>query len=283
MQAAAIDQVEFGARLNDDIETNSIVLPTLPEVALRVRDAVEQESATAQDIAAMVAQDAALSARLLQVANSPVYRGRVEIDSIQLAITRLGTKLVRSLVVSLAMKQIFQATSDALDAHFRHAWEDSLQVAAISRVLANNLPQIETDQAMLAGLVHNIGTLPILTRIDEVLGFEANNRVIDALLAHFAPKVGQHILQAWNFPEGMKMVPTACVDLYRDPATEADYGDVVLVARLQHIAGTRHPDAARDWTAVSAFAKVGLEPEVNIVNVDGPAEEIAEIRSMLEG
>lgn len=281
MEAVSIDADAFGTQLNDDIEHNRITLPTLPEVALRVRDAVENETATAQEIADIVAQDAALSARLLQVANSPVYRGRVEIDSVQLAVTRLGVKMVRNLVVSLAMKQIFQATSEALDAHFRYVWEQSLQVAAISRVLASNLPHIETEQAMLAGLVHNIGALPILARIDEELGYDATNRVIGVLLHRFTPTIGRNILRTWNFPASMIEVPKACVDLRRNPTAEADYGDVVLVARLQDLAGTKHPHATMDWQTIPAFAKVGLEPEIHIVDVEGPAEEIAEVRSML--
>ncbi|MCW8891243.1 MAG: HDOD domain-containing protein, partial [Sedimenticola sp.] len=83
-----IGKEEFFESLQTAITNNQITLPTLPEVALKVRDAVEQENVTAQQIADMVATDAALSARLLQVANSPLYRGRVSIDTIQMAITR---------------------------------------------------------------------------------------------------------------------------------------------------------------------------------------------------
>jgi HD-like signal output (HDOD) protein len=283
MQPATLDKTDFAAQLRDDIAHNRLTLPTLPEVALRVREAVESDSANNQEIAAIVAQDAALSARLLQVANSPLYRGRNEIDSLQMAVTRLGSKLVRSLVISLAMKQIFQATSDALDRQFRRAWEDSLQVAAISRVLASALPQVETEQAMLAGLVHNIGALPVLARLDELLGFDAEQELIDEFVADLGPEVGDRILQAWNFPSALAGVPTGCLQLDRNPASEADYIDVVLVARLQHLAGSDHPDAASDWSQLPALAKVGLEPEVIMVEMEGPAEEIAVVRSMLEG
>lgn len=282
MQAISIDRADFAARLRDDIQHNRINLPTLPEVALRVRDAVDQDTADAHHIAEMVAQDAALSARLLQVTNSPLYRGRVEIDNLRMATARLGLKLVRSLVVSLAMKQMFQATSAALDQHFRRIWENSLQVAAISRVLAGGLPHIENEQAMLAGLVHNIGALPILTRIDEVLGFDANDWIIEKLLEELAPEVGHGILEAWKFPEALTAVPLGCQTLDRDAGPSADYADVVLVARLQSLAGTEHPHASADWTAIPAFAKVGLEPEIIIVDMAGPAEEIAGVRTLLE-
>ncbi|MCB1802936.1 MAG: HDOD domain-containing protein, partial [Gammaproteobacteria bacterium] len=229
----------------------------------------------------MVGNDAALSARLLQVANSPLYRGRVEIDSIQQAVTRLGLKMVRSLVVSLAMKQIFQASSDALDRQFRKVWDESLQVAAISRVLAGNVSELENEQALLGGLIHNIGALPILTKIDERYGFSADADMIDELIRELAPDIGERILRHWNFAESLANIPTACQDPGYDPGPFPTYADIVLVARLQNLAASQ--GIQDDWSAIPAFAKVGVESEVIIVDVEGPAEEIAEVRTMLEG
>ncbi|MCB1790342.1 MAG: HDOD domain-containing protein [Gammaproteobacteria bacterium] len=272
---------DFADEIREEIESNRIQLPTLPEVALQVRDAVESDSTDAETIARMVANDAALSARLLQVANSPLYRGRNEIDSIRHAVTRLGLKMVRSLVVSLAMKQIFQATSDALDHQFRQVWDDSLQIAAISRVLAGNVSQLENEQAMLGGLIHNIGALPILTKLDERYGFEADPQMIDSLIADLAPEIGSRILHHWNFSEALANIPSACYDLSYDPGPAPTYADIVLVARLQNLAAKT--GCEDDWSNIPAFAKIGVEPEVVIVNMEGPAEEIAEVRTMLEG
>jgi HD-like signal output (HDOD) protein len=274
---------DLAAQIRADIDNNSIQLPTLPEVALRVRDAVESESTNAAEVAAMVGNDAALSARLLQVANSPLYRGRVEIDSIQQAVTRLGLRMVRSLVVSLAMKQIFQATSDALDREFRAVWDDSLQVAAISRVLAGNVPELENEQAMLGGLIHNIGALPILTKVDDILGFDADHATIQALISDLAPEIGARILEHWNFAESLANIPTAAYDLGYNPGPVPTYADIVLVARLQYSASKGDESMLADWANVPAFAKIGVEHEVVIIDMAGPAEEIAEIRSMLEG
>ena len=272
---------DFADEIREEIESNRIQLPTLPEVALQVRDAVESDSTDAETIARMVANDAALSARLLQVANSPLYRGRHEIDSIRHAVTRLGLKMVRSLVVSLAMKQIFQATSDALDHQFRQVWDDSLQIAAISRVLAGSVSQLENEQAMLGGLIHNIGALPILTKLDERYGFEADPQMIDSLIADLAPEIGSRILHHWNFSEALANIPSACYDLSYDPGPAPTYADIVLVARLQNLAAKT--GCEDDWSNIPAFAKIGVEPEVVIVNMEGPAEEIAEVRTMLEG
>jgi HD-like signal output (HDOD) protein len=274
---------ELGEQICQDIADNHIQLPTLPEVALKVRDAVENDTASASDVAAMVTNDPALSARLIQVANSPLYRGRVAIDNVQMAVTRMGLKLVKSLVVSLAMKQIFQATSEALDKAFRGVWNDSVEVAAIARVLADNVKGLEAEQAMLAGLVHNIGTLPILTRLDEIYGYNANAHTINHVIEVLTPKIGCQILEQWHFTDTLARVPCESYDLERDSETP-DYCDLVLVARLQHLAasGRLNKDSAMErWPTFPAFAKIGIETEVIVLDMDGPAEQIAQVRDML--
>jgi len=277
----AAQSAGLSAQIRAEISNNQIQLPTLPEVALKVRDAVERESTDAAGVADMVGNDSALSARLLQVANSPVYRGAREIDSIQQAVARLGMKMVRSLVVSLAMKQIFQATSEALDKQFRKVWDDSLQVAAISRVLANNVATLENEQAMLGGLIHNIGALPILTKIDEHCGYDDDEVMVAQLIHDLSPEIGETILQHWHFAESLADIPTACQDPIYDPGPVPTYADIVLVARLQTLSDDERTQV--DWSHVPAFAKLGMEPEIVIVEMEGPAEAIAEVRSMLEG
>jgi len=276
-----IDENAFLEDLYQAIDQKKLTLPTLPEVALKVRDAVENDNSSAGQVAEMIATDAALSARLLQVANSPLYRGRNPIDNLQLAVARLGTKLVRSLVVSLIMQQIFQATSELLDKRFRQTWEQSVQIAAISRVLAQNLKHLDKEQALLAGLIHNIGALPVLTMAEkypQLLEDEAElDRVIDAL----SPRIGQRILKEWDFPESLVRVPANFLDLHYEGGNQADYVDVVIVGRLQILIDQDHPVNEVDWNTVPAFAKVGLEPEIQVIDIEGVAEDVAEIEHIL--
>ncbi|PLY15170.1 MAG: histidine kinase [Sedimenticola sp.] len=272
-----ISENEFLAELQAAISANRITLPTLPEVALRVRDAVEKDSATAQQVADMVATDAALSTRLLQVANSPLYRGRVPIESIQMAITRLGNRMVRSLVISLAMKQIFQATSDALDKRLRMIWEDSVQIAAISRVIAQSVPHLDKEQAMLAGLIHNIGSLPILTMAENYPELIKDEKLLDQFVENLNPIIGKQILQEWDFPETLVRVPEHHQDLGYDGGPEADYIDIVLVARLQ-ILDQSHAAVLADWSNIPSFMKVGIAPEVEVINIEGVAEDVDEVK-----
>ena len=175
-----------------------------------------------------------------------MYRGRVEIDSIQQAVTRLGLKMVRSLVVSLAMKQIFQATSDALDTQFQQIWDDSLQVAAISRMLAGGVAELENEQAMLGGLIHNIGALPILTKIDERWGYDADPNLISALIAELTPGLvgASSALELCRVPG---QYPDRLLRPRLRPGPFPTYADIVLVARLQNLAAKGGAEAQAGW------------------------------------
>ena len=136
----------FFNELKAAIDDDSLVLPSLPEVALKIRDAVESEDSTAEQVANALSQDASLSARLIQVVNSPLYRPRNPIDDLQMAITRLGLRLVRDLVMNLAMKQMFQSTSEVLDKKFRSVWSTSVDVAAISQMMSMTMSDISREQ-----------------------------------------------------------------------------------------------------------------------------------------
>ncbi len=270
----------FVNELIEDLESGHLQLPTLPEVALRVRDVVDDENANANQIADIIAQDAGLSARLIQVANSPLYRGRNEIDRLDMVVARLGSKLVRNLVTSQVMKQMFQATHDAVDKHLRAVWEHSVQVAAISRVLAGQCAGISPDQAMLAGLLHDIGTLPILYRAEERAELLETPELLDHLIRNLHTRVGAAILKHWKFPAALVEVAELHEDLTRSHEGSADLVDVVQVANLQSHMGSGHMLANVDWTRVAAFHQLGMDDDVDEIELTDRVEEIEEVQSL---
>jgi len=281
--AAQISSSDLAEQICDDIEKKRITLPTLPEVALQVRETIESDHAGADTVARAIAKDAALSARLLQVANSPLYPGNHNIDSLTHAVARLGLNLVRALVTSLVMKQLFQTKSPVLQRQFRAIWDDSVQVAAIGRLLADNVRHLENDQAMLGGLVHNIGALPILARINDRYGADIEGTIVAQLIEEIGPVIGAQILRHWHFVEALANIPTACQDLSYDPGPTATYADIILVARLQHLCCKGAPNSFTDWSRVPAFAKVGIETEEIVLSSEQSTGQIAQVRRLLEG
>ena len=270
----------FLDNLLTDLENDKLVLPTLPEVALKVRDTLEDEDASLMDVAKVVTTDAALSARLIQVANSPLLRAARAIETVDAAVTRMGADMVRNLVTSIAMEQMFQATSDVTDKRLRHIWEHSTTVAAISAALAKQFTNLKPDQALLAGLVHDIGALPILSRAEDEPELLNNEALLDDIIRRAHCVVGEEILKKWNFPQELIDVAAYHEDLDRD-SSAVDYVDVVTVANLQSIMGTDHPLTQQDWSNVPAFKKLGLEPEINVVDMDETSENIEAVKASL--
>ena len=82
--------VEFTDSLLRNLETNSLVLPVLPDVALKVHSLLNNPKATVTEIAKALSMDAAISARVIQVANSPMFRGRDAIEDLNTAIMQIG-------------------------------------------------------------------------------------------------------------------------------------------------------------------------------------------------
>jgi len=271
-----MDQViqEVRDELNDAIRSNRVVLPTLPEVALKVRDAAEDPRTDSSGIARVIANDAALSARIIRVANSPLLRAASPILDLRMAISRLGMQYTCNLAIGLAMEQMFQATSDAVDRRMREVWTRSTEVAGISAVLAKTFTRLKPDQATLAGLVHQIGALPILRFAEEQRRLLKSPELLDELIAALHGEIGQLILETWDFPPELSVVPTQYLQFDRQPAA-ADYADIVLVANLQGRIGTDHPLTRMDWHGISAFARLGLDPDFNAMEVEDLSDALS--------
>jgi len=264
---------EFLNELIDAIKNDRLTLPTLPEVALRIREAVEDPEVSAESLADVIGQDVALAARIIKVANSPLMRGAVVVDNLQLAITRMGISFVRNLATGLAMEQMFQATHDAIDRRLRRSWEHSTEVATISAVLAGSFTKLKKDEAMLAGLVHEIGILPILTLAEDTPEILEHEVLLDKIIYRLQGKIGRAILKAWEFPEAIRDVPALCVDFSRQHDGDADYADVVAVAKLQAYKEGENPYPIPE-SGVQAFEKLGLEMDVDVSTVEEIAEEL---------
>ncbi|HTQ98986.1 MAG TPA: HDOD domain-containing protein, partial [Candidatus Acidoferrum sp.] len=113
--------------VNDNVETvfldelytmlkgNTLILPTLPEMAIRIRELVEDDDASLSDISKVINKDPALAARVMQIANSPAFRTRTSFSSVDTAVMRLGGTMIKNIVTASVMEQLFQSTSDVTD------------------------------------------------------------------------------------------------------------------------------------------------------------------------
>lgn len=251
------------AELIQAIDNDELVLPTLPEVALKVREAVDDPNISIPALSKVIGNDAALTARIIKVVNSPLLRTSKEITDLQAAISRLGMNYTCNLATGLAMEQMFQATSDVVDRKMREVWNKSTEIAGICHVLCKHYTRLAPDQATLAGLVHMIGVLPILTYAEEHSELLADSISLNHVIEKIHPIIGDRILRAWDFPKQIACIPSQYLDFQRNSA-KVDYVDIVQVATLQSYLGSQHPYTQLDWSQIPAFAKLGLDPTANM-------------------
>lgn len=241
------------------IEDDKLTLPTLPEVALNVREVAQDPDADVGKLSKVLENDAAISARIVKVANSPLLRASRPITDLKMAISRMGMVYACNLATGLAMEQMFQATTDLVDNLLRETWTKSTEVAGIAHVLCRHYTRLKPDQATLGGLVHKIGVLPILTYAEEHRALLRSRELLQTVIDELHPLIGDRILAAWNFQPELLNIPSEHLNWKRQPA-QADYADIVMVANLQSYLGTDHPFTAMDWSGISAFARLGISP-----------------------
>ena len=272
---AQIIERQIGNAVADD----ELDLPTLPEVALRIRDVAESDSVSANSLRVVIAEDPGLSGQMIKMANSPMFRATRPIEDLNMALSRLGVEYAANLATGLAMQQMFQATSDVIDRKLRSVWSNATEVAAISGVLAKSFTSLRPDQATLAGLTHSVGVLPIVSWAERNSNLLSDSMTLDRVIDSIHGSLGTMILQSWGFPPELALVPSHHSDFTRK-SDSVDYVDVVTVATLQNVAGTEHPFTKLDWNEIQAFHNLGLDPDTESNELEEIQEDIEEAKGV---
>jgi len=268
----------------EELRSENMLLPTLPDISLKIRKAINDEKANNAKIARVVQIDPAITGRLIQIANSPLYRGRKKIESCPEALTRLGLKSAQHFITSFALKGVFVAKSPLIHKRMLELWTHSSYVAAICAVLAHKTRGFDPDRAMLAGLVHDIGAVPILTYADRHPQLIGQAEHIDETIHALRGEIGVTVLRKWSFPEDFETVATQAENWWRDHAGEADYTDLVVLSQLHSFVGTLQVHKHPRMDEIPAYRKlIAEEADADISrDVLGLAkEDIWQIQHML--
>ncbi|WP_420591617.1 HDOD domain-containing protein [Bacterioplanoides sp.] len=277
---------DLAKQVKDDIvaqiKNDELVLPTLPEIALKVREVAEDPNATIDDLCEIIARDPALSARVIKVTNSPLLRSSMPVDDLVTAVSRLGIDFTSNLAIGLAMEQMFQATHDMIDKRMRACWSRAMEIAATAQVLARHYTRLKPDQAMLAGLIHQIGILPILAYAENHENLLADSISLDKVIERLHPALGSYILRSWEFPAEIVSVPKHYLDQSYD-STEVSYVDLVQVATFQSYADTDHRLGSIDRSSLGSFKRLGLDADEEVTQWEALSEEVDATQAAIAG
>jgi HD-like signal output (HDOD) protein len=260
--ASAVKSVPIATLVTDacaKLLSNHASLPSIPAVAARIHDAMASPNWSMRTIATIIKSDLGTTTYLLQVANSPLYAGVTPVRQVEQAIARLGINSTRNLVMAHAVRSTFVTRSALLTSLMQRTWASSTRLAALCGVLAKHCSSFRPESAALAGLLQDVGVLPILNVLNRYHEQLSNEAHVLGAMDKFAPPVGTILLTRWGFEPDMIEVARSRGNWLRDPQPSADLADVVLVARL-HANITSGNQAAHSprIDAVAAFAKLPL-------------------------
>ncbi len=273
---------QFISDFIDDLNADRVAMPSLPEVALRVRKVAESPDSTTAQLERVIALDPAISVLLLKIANSPAYRGQSPISDLKVAITRLGVALIRNLVTSLTVVQLYQNKSlKAIKRPLQALWSHSTRVAAFSQVFARRFTSFKPDQALLAGLVHDIGVLPVLQHLAKHPELMTDAARMRRILHELHSVIGPALLNQWGFQQEIVAAARDHENIYMEHDELVSLTDVVIVANLHSHIATAHPLAKVDWERVPAFDKLRISPDESLAAMEEAQEEIKDIQRVL--
>ena len=205
--------------LVEKINNDTLVLPTLPAIALKVRKAADDPNVNLNAMGDVIGKDPSLSMRMIKIANS-AYLGRtVKVTSIGQAVTRIGLRQIKNISTALAMEQLFVSKNKVVGDYMKREWANTINVVAYSMaalqlyINRTKKRELSLDTMTLAALIHNIGVLPILTEAERHEEVFANPTFLEVAIDKLSGRIGASIMRAWGFDDEFTMVAENWNDL----------------------------------------------------------------------
>jgi HD-like signal output (HDOD) protein len=269
--------------LYQDLLEDKITLPSLPEATQKIHQVFHSGDVNAKAMAKVLLTDPAMTGKLIRVANcSSLYHSVGALDTLPAVLTRLSMDTVYDLVMSGAMNELFESYSEHVAKLMRQISKHSQKVAAISRILAERSKKFDPEQAMLAGLVHNLSTIVILHYIDLHNEKLPDDQQLEQTITTLRPQITGMLMQKWNFTEEIIRVAEECENWFRNPGREADLCDLVMVAHYHSLLGTPKMKFLPSINSLPAMAKLQMGPAESIELLKQSRAKSAEIERALQ-
>lgn len=262
---------------------NQVELPTLPSVAIKLNNALAKDIGIAE-AAHIVQLDPAISARLIKIANSPLYLAAKPAENCLEAINRFGLQALKHLVTSLSLKQTFRCTSNRFRKIVESTWKQSVYLSSLCYLLASNTRTIDPEQALLAGLMCDIGIIPFLHYASEFPEELYDPGEIERAIPLLRGPVGVAILKKWDFPSELTTLPAVAEDWLYDSGADLSVSDIIVLAKLHRYMGTENAAQFPLMNTIPSFAKFSqgqLTPDTSLQLLNSARKRTEQIARFL--
>jgi len=274
----------FVRQLGMDLAKGEFDLPPFPDTAQKVQACIRDPDSSLNKLAAIVATEPALAARLMRMANSAmVRRGPVEVTDIPTAISRVGRDMVQNAAISFAAREAFQCPPGAACVNDLNALrQESARVAALGYAISKEAGAIKVpDEAMLAGLLNAVGKYYILVKATDHPELFAEGNELQTLMSQWHTGVARAIVESWNLPESIAQAVDEQDIVERDRIASADLSDVLNISKL--IARNPRADVAELTQGSDALARLRFKGDTLATLLADNEEGIASMVEALSG
>lgn len=233
----SLENIAFKREKNKRLLSNIRNLPSVPFIMVEISKMLDNPRAGASELGKLISKDQAMVAKILSVANSPLYGLPRRVATIEFAIVILGFDQIKNIVIALSMMEAFKNHDDK-KWNKKAYWIHSLVVASAAKRIADDLGYRKSGETFTCGLLHDLG-ISVIQRyfyndFNEIckLAEDQQMRYLNAeknVLGITHQEIGQYLAEKWNLPpalgEGI---------LYHHQPSEADENKVM--ASIVHLA-----------------------------------------------
>lgn len=272
----------FVSELAREVSGARVELPSFPDVAVRVRKVLADENVSNDQIARCVSSDAGLAARVFTLANSAALsRGSRSVTDMKTAVNRIGHNNVRTAAVSFAIAQLRRANElKHIAQELEQLWHEATLTAALAYAVASRTRGMNADEAMLAGLMHNVGKIYILARAHRFEALFKDKAALAQVMRDWHANIGRAIVENWAFPEHIASAIGDQENVDRE-VNQGDLTDVITVAVMMSAFMGQNADMELNMQGVQAFWRLQLDNDKCKFIMRDCADEISALRNAL--
>ncbi|MBU3697212.1 HDOD domain-containing protein [Dechloromonas sp.] len=267
-----------------DLSGNEITFPTFLDITFQVRTALKDPNLNVEQLAKLVGAEPLMSTKIIRMANSVALNpsGR-EIADVKSAIVRVGMEAVRTVSFAVAMEQLIKSKQmQPFEGIAQRLWVHTSHVAALCRVLAKKLARINGDEAMFAGLVHDLGVFYLMSRAANFPDFLNDKAELHALLVGWHDNIGHALLSALGSPESV-LEAVQMHETDREITEVRNLSDVLYVANkiANRTSGWRDPEL--DGEVDTSILDDIFDAETLAEIIEESEEEVQSLKAALGG
>jgi len=259
------NEFEFIQGLTTDLSAPVLIFPTSLSATMNIRRAIIQDNISNDTLARIIGTEPVLSAQILKLSNSAAFNPSGKINTeLRTATMRLGYVKVRNLTIAVGMKQLtdHKDLNKEISELMEGLWNRSVRVAAFSLVLAKNNTKVNADNAMLAGLLHDVGKFYILNRANQYQSLFTSQRALWNLVDAWHSNIGAAILENWAVSDDIRNAVQNFGNLQYVHRGSFDLTDVIFAADLLDAHFDERSHRKIDWNELpSTLAKLELDEE----------------------